>query len=141
MGKASDKRLGMVSSLILRTLDEVIREELRDPRLGLYTITGIRLAKDLASAVIKVSTLGDPAQVTACCKVLNAAAPLLWNRLRGATDLRTVPKLHFEPDLSGVYAAEIDSLIRELPPPAEQTPGESALELIGSETDDEEGQP
>jgi ribosome-binding factor A len=135
MGKASEKRMGMVSSLILRTLDEAIRAELRDPRLGMYSLTEIRLAKDLTSAVVKVSALGDETQVLACCQVLNAAAPLLWNRLRTGTDLRAVPKLHFEPDLSGIYIEEIDRVLRTLPPPAIDiaSEGEDGVENPGEE--------
>lgn len=122
MGKASDRRLAQVSSLLLRTLAELIREELKDPRLEFFSLLDVRLAKDLTTAMIRVSTLGDKAQTQACCKVLNSAAPLLWNRLRRETDLRTIPKLHFEPDFGGVYEAEIDKLLRSLPPVAEDTP-------------------
>jgi ribosome-binding factor A len=116
MGKASDRRLAQVSSLLLRTLAELIREELKDPRLGLVSLTEVRLAKDLTTAAIKVSTLGDQTQIEATCAVLNRAAPLLWNRLRFETDLRTVPKLRFEPDMGVVYLEEIDRVLRTLPP-------------------------
>jgi ribosome-binding factor A len=126
MGKASDRRLAQVSSLLLRTLAELIRDELKDPRLGSFSLLDVRLAKDLTTAVIKVSTLGDKAQAEACCKVLNSAAPLLWNRLRRETDLRTIPKLHFEPDFGGIYEAEIDRLLRALPPVAEDALDPSA---------------
>ena len=132
MGKASDRRLAQVSSLLLRTLAELIREELKDPRLELFSLLDVRLAKDLTTAVIKVSTLGDKAQTEACCKVLNSAAPLLWNRLRRETDLRTIPKLHFEADFGGVYEAEIDSLLRALPPVAEDAADPSGDELESS---------
>jgi ribosome-binding factor A len=140
MGKASDRRLAQVSSLLLRTLAELIREELKDPRLELCSLLDVRLAKDLTTAMIRVSTLGDKAQTEACCKVLNSAAPLLWNRLRRETDLRTIPKLHFEPDFGGVYEAEIDRVLRSLPPVADETPEAPAVadELTG---DDPEGAP
>ncbi len=114
MGKASERRLAQVSSLLLRTLAELIHGELKDPRLGLVSLTEVRLAKDLATAVIKVSALGDQVQIEASCKVLNSAAPLLWNRLRNETDLRTVPKLRFEADMGGLYIEEIDRVLRTL---------------------------
>lgn len=115
MGKASDRRLAQVSSLLLRTLAELIRDELKDPRLELVSLTEVRLARDLATAVVKVSALGDQAQIQATCAILNRAAPLLWNRLRSETDLRTIPKLHFEPDMGGIYLEEIDRVLRTLP--------------------------
>jgi ribosome-binding factor A len=142
MGKASDRRLAQVSSLLLRTLVELIHDELKDPRLELFSLIDVRLAKDLTTAVIKVSTLGDKAQTEACCKVLNSAAPLLWNRLRRETDLRTIPKLHFEPDFGGIYEAEIDRVLRTLPPMAEDQPelsgdGQEGSGLAGTPPGDE----
>jgi ribosome-binding factor A len=146
MGKASDRRLAQVSSLLLRTLAELIRDELKDPRLELCSLLDVRLAKDLTTAVIRVSTLGDKAQTEACCKVLNSAAPLLWNRLRRETDLRTIPKLHFEPDFGGVYEAEIDRLLRALPPVAEDAADPSGEEpeasgMPGAQSGDDEEAP
>lgn len=134
MGKASDRRLAQVSSLLLRTLAELIREELKDPRLELFSLIDIRLAKDLTTAVIKVSTIGDKAQTEACCQVLNRAAPLLWNRLRRETDLRTIPKLHFEPDFGGIYEAEIDRVLRSLPPAAADAPAANSEQPAASDT-------
>lgn len=141
MGKASERRLAQVSSLLLRTLAELIHGELKDPRLGLVSLTEVRLAKDLATAVIKVSALGDQVQIEASCAVLNAAAPLLWNRLRNETDLRTVPKLRFEPDMGGLYIAEIDRVLRTLPPSAEAASELVLLDPAGTEPDAAQADP
>lgn len=121
MGNASEKRLAKVRSLILRTLDEIIRDELKDPRLGMFTLLDARLARDLSYAEIAVSVLGKPEEITESVKVLEAAAPLLWNRLRSQTDLRTVPRLHFVADHGTVYLDEINRLIATLPKPAEDS--------------------
>jgi len=119
MSKASDKRLAKVRNLILRTLDEIIRDELKDPRLGMFSLTDVTLSRDLSYAEVKVSALGEAQSVAACCAVLESAAPLLWNRLRSLTDLRAVPKLHFVADRGMQYIDEITRLIATLPKPAD----------------------
>ena len=129
MGKVSDRRLARVRSLLMRTLSELIREELRDPRIGLFSLTDARLSKDLSYAEVKVSTVGDRGAIDGCAEALNAAAPLLWNRLRSATDLRVVPKLCFKPDHGGEYQDEVERLLKTIPQPAEEPAGLQEDEL------------
>jgi ribosome-binding factor A len=116
-----------VRSLIQRTLDELIRDELKDPRIGVFSITEVELAADLGYADISISVVGSDEQRAETISVLQRAAPLLRNRLRVETDLRTVPHLRFRPDEGIKYLSEIDLLLRELPPPAvELAPGAAA---------------
>jgi ribosome-binding factor A len=122
MGRASERRIARVGSLLLETLTEVIAAELNDPRLGMWTITGVRVSPDLAHAVFSVSTLAGGAATDEAVQVLNRASPLLWNQLRGLTDLRIVPKLRFETDRGGEYQDEIARLLQTLPPPVEDEP-------------------
>jgi ribosome-binding factor A len=119
MGRASQKRLARVSSLIQRTLSELITEELRDPRIGIFSITAVTMSKDMSYADISVSAVGGPEASTGCATALNAAAPLLRNRLRDATDLRIVPQLRFAVDLGLEYSDEINKLLAHLPEPGE----------------------
>lgn len=121
MGKLSDRRMARVTSLLRRTLSEIISGELKDPRIGIFSLTDIQLSRDLSYAKVKVSVVGDPPAAEECCKVLEAATPLLWNRLREETDLRKVPRLHFVPDRSGEYHDRITRLLQEIPQ-TEETP-------------------
>jgi ribosome-binding factor A len=116
MGKASERRVEQVKSLLQRTLDEVIREELKDPRIGIFSITQIHLAKDLSFADIFIAVIGGRTATEECVKVLNRAAPLIWNRLREATDLRAVPKLRFTADHSGEYTERIYGILEGIRP-------------------------
>lgn len=126
MGRASERRIARVGSLLQETLTEVIAAELNDPRLGLWTITAVRVSPDLAHAMISVSTLAGGAETAAAVAVLNRASPLLWNQLRSLTDLRIVPRLRFEVDRGGEYQDEIARLLDSLPPAAEDAPGTEA---------------
>jgi ribosome-binding factor A len=124
--------------LLQETLSQVIAAELNDPRLGMWTITGVRVSPDLAHAVFSVSTLAGGAATDAAVKVLNRASPLLWNQLRHLTDLRTVPKLRFETDRGGEYQDEIARLLDTLPPPAEDYGLEDAAEAAAPAAGEDE---
>ncbi len=117
MGRASEKRIARVRSLLLRTLSEIISSELKDPRIGIFSLTDLRLSPDLSYAEVSISMVGEVKQTEECCQVLNSAAPLLKNRLRNETDLRKIPNLLFKPDLGDKYQHEIFELIKKMPPP------------------------
>ena len=120
MGRASQKRMARVKSLLLRTLSDIVREELDDPRLELVCFSDLRLARDLTSAEVLVIAVGGPEQTAKCVQVLEAAKPLIWNRLRALTDLRAVPELRFSVDNGPQYESEIESLLSKIPPPADE---------------------
>ncbi len=107
MGNASERRAQRVKSLLLSTISEIIRDELSDPRLGIHSITELHLSRDLSTAEVLVAAVGEPKATDDCAAALNGAAPLIWNRLRSETDLRTVPKLHFTADHSGEYSDQV----------------------------------
>jgi ribosome-binding factor A len=148
MGRVSDRRRARVRSLIQRTLDELIRDELKDPRIGVFSITEVSLASDLGYANIGISVLEGGERQAETIAVLNRAAPLLRNRLRAETDLRTVPQLRFQADLGLQYMSEIDLLLRNLPDGAESAvaddadaeDGDGEDELEDGEDADEEEQ-
>jgi ribosome-binding factor A len=120
MGRASDRRKERVKSLLERTLSEIIRAELNDPRVGLFSITDIRLAADLTFAEVSVAVVGGRAATEQCVAVLEKAAPLIRNRVRDETDLRIIPQLRFKADLTGEYVDEIERLLQTIPRPADE---------------------
>jgi ribosome-binding factor A len=122
MGRASERRIARVKSLLISTLAELIREELADPRIGIFSITDMNLASDLATAEVLVAAVGEPQATDDCAKALNGAAPLLWNRLREQTDLRTIPKLRFTADHRGQYSDEVYRLLHDIGPLPEDDP-------------------
>ena len=107
MGRASAKRIARIRSLLLRTLNEIITNELKDPRIGIFSITDLRLSPDLSFAEVFISTVGGKENTQECCRVFSKAIPLLRNRLRKETDLRTIPNLSFKEDYGDQYEQEI----------------------------------
>ena len=133
MGKASERRTERVKSLLLSTISDIIRDELADPRIGIFSITDLRLARDLGSAEILVAAVGGRQATEECAAALNRAAPLIWNRLRHETDLRLVPKLRFSPDVSGEYNDQVFRTIEEL-----KDRGELVIAPVDEHADEDE---
>lgn len=100
-----------VGDQIQRELSELIRDEIKDPRLGMVSIPAVRLSRDLGYAKVYVSVLGDEVQVAESVEVLNRAAGFLRHRLGKLLHIRTVPELRFLHDRSLEEGARIGALI------------------------------
>ena len=98
---------------VLRTLNEVLRFETKDPRLEGVSLTAVDLSRDLSVARVYFSLLdpkGDPATVQAG---LETAAGFLRGKLGHAIKIRHVPELRFEHDDSAAEGQRISDLIRD----------------------------
>ena len=110
----------------MRRVNESVRavvadavQELKDPRIGMVTVTGVRVTPDLYEAIVFVSVLGGEKKRRASLAGLESAHGLLQARINEELHLRRTPQLRFEYDESverGVrMTALIDELARELP--------------------------
>ncbi len=100
-----------VADQIQRDLAELISRELRDPRIGFVTLTGVDITPDYAYATVHFSLLdGDPLEST---KGLNEAAGYLRNLLFKRLSIHTVPTLRFKHDESVERGSELSQLIDE----------------------------
>ncbi|MDS4018945.1 MAG: 30S ribosome-binding factor RbfA [Candidatus Competibacter sp.] len=126
MMKASP-RSRRVGEQIRRELAELIRDELRDPRLALVSMTSVQVSPDLAYARIYVTLLGDPAERAERVAELNRAAPLLRRELGRRMRIHTVPKLEFRYDEVVERGARLSALIdAAVAADAGRHPGEAA---------------
>lgn len=111
MQKAKPGRGQRVAEQIARDLAEIIPLEVRDPRVGLVTITGCEITPDYAHARVFFTVIGsDPVQCTAG---LTAAAGMLRNKIFKKLRIHTVPTLHFVHDTSVERGFEMDRVINE----------------------------
>lgn len=103
-----NQRLG---NQVLRTLNELLRFETKDPRLKLVSLTAVDLSRDLSIARVYFSLLdpnGDPEPVQ---DGLERASGFLRSRLGREIKIRHVPELRFAHDKSAAEAQRIGSLI------------------------------
>lgn len=116
MGTARSAR---IADQIQRELAEIVRLELRDPRVGLITITGVELSRDQSHAKVFFTALGAPSDVEHALEGLQRAAGFLRSQLAHRLSTRSVPELHFEYDESVERGVRLSKLIDEAvaPPP------------------------
>lgn len=107
----SSSRTRRVGEQIRRELADLIRAELRDPRLTLVSMTSVEVSRDLAYARIYVTSMGEPAERAEQVAELNRAAPLLRRELGRRMHIRIVPKLEFRYDEVVERAARLSALI------------------------------
>ena len=105
-----NQRLG---NQVLRTLNELLRFETKDPRLDGVSLTAVDLSRDLSVARVFFSLLdpnGDPVPVQ---QGLEKAAGFLRAKLGQAIKVRHVPELRFEHDDSAAESQRISDLIED----------------------------
>jgi ribosome-binding factor A len=108
--RATPNRSFRVADQIQRDVAELIRE-LKDPRIGMVTISGVDVTPDYAHAKVYFSVLvGDAAE---CETALNEAAGFLRNGLFKRLAIHTVPTLHFHFDRTTERAADLSALINQ----------------------------
>jgi ribosome-binding factor A len=91
----------------------VVRTQIKDPRLGMITITDARITADLREATVFYTVLGDAAAQAGTAAALESAKGLLRTRVGHALGLRHSPSLAFVLDNVLDHAKEIDGLLAE----------------------------
>jgi ribosome-binding factor A len=113
-------RTDQVGQQVREEIMQMIRRDLKDPRIGFASITEVRMSPDLRSARVRVSVLGDETQRKETLKGLNSAKGLIRHELgRRLQNLKFSPELIFEADPSIEYSVHISQRLREILPPEE----------------------
>lgn len=114
-------RSARIADQIQRSLAELLRLEVRDPRVGLVTLTGVELSRDQSHAKVFFTVLGPTEQAEQAAQGLSHAAGFLRSELAHRLTTRKVPELHFEYDESVERGVRLSKLIDDAvnpPPPA-----------------------
>ncbi|HLT29400.1 MAG TPA: 30S ribosome-binding factor RbfA [Myxococcaceae bacterium] len=90
------------------------RGQLRDPRIGYITLTGVKVSPDLRVAKVFYSLMGTDAQKAETQAGLDAAKGFIRREVAKAVQLRVAPEVHFVFDGSVEQGAKIDHMLREL---------------------------
>jgi len=103
-----------VADQIQRDLAEIIWSELKDPRVGMITLTEVQLTPDYAHAKVYFTTLvDDPVAVKNTIEALVKASGFLRNQLGLRLHIHTLPQLHFVHDTSTIRGIAMSKLIDE----------------------------
>ena len=104
-------RAARIAEQIQRDLSELIRLEVKDPRVGMVTITAVEVSRDLSHARVFVCSLAGEAATQSSLNALRHAAGFLRSRLAHTLSLRAVPELQFVYDESVERGARLSRLI------------------------------
>ena len=100
-----------VDEAVRAVLSDAISTDLKDPRVGFVTVTGVKTSPDLRHARVYVSVLGDASEREASLDGLRSAHGFLQGRVAAELTLKHTPALTFEYDESVDRGMRISSLI------------------------------
>jgi ribosome-binding factor A len=111
-------RTARVAEQLRQEISQMMLVDMKDPRVRMASISEVRVARDLRSARVLVSALGDERERHAVVSALRHAEGYLRGQLgERLENLKSPPKLRFELDESIAYSVYISSVLRELEPP------------------------
>ncbi|OPY59084.1 MAG: Ribosome-binding factor A [Pelotomaculum sp. PtaU1.Bin035] len=105
-----------LAEAIKKEVSELLRDELKDPRIGFVSITAVKVSKDLRYADVFASVFGDPADQKATIEVLSKAQGFIRGELGKRIRLRYTPEITFKLDQSigrGTHLIKLMEEIRE----------------------------
>src|SRR4051812_26808991 len=108
---ANPQRLRRIADQIQRELSDILRNELKDPRVGMITLNGFEVSPDVAHARVFFTTLGDAEALAATEAGLARAAGFVRTALGRRLKIHNIPELHFECDASVERGGRLSKLI------------------------------
>ena len=107
-------RKDRVAEEIKKELADIIRNDMKDPRAGgLVSVTHVEVSRDISTATVFVSSLGDTEEQNNAVKAIKKAAGFIRGELASRLRLRAVPELIFKADPSIRIGARINTLLNE----------------------------
>jgi len=123
------QRTDRINEQLRQEISILVRDEVRDPRVGVVTVTQVETSPELDHAKVYISTLGDEAEKQDALLGLKSAAAFIRKQLSSRVRMRRVPELHFEIDRVLQEASRIEALLRSVLPASsgeESSAGERA---------------
>ena len=107
-------RTQRVADYLQRELAALIQHEVRDPRVGMVSITGVQVSRDLGHARVYYTVMGSESadDASESTQALNKAAGFLRSQLSRDSSMRSVPQLRFYFDSSVGRGRHLEDLIR-----------------------------
>ena len=113
----ANRRIERLNEQLRREISDILRRDVRDPRVGTPTVTRVEVTPDLWMARVSVRLLGNEDERREALAGLEAAAPFV-RRALGGLRIRRVPEIRFEADHTLEHASRIEELLRDVKPPS-----------------------
>lgn len=110
------QRQERIADLLQRELSDIIRRDVRDPRVGLASVSSLKVGRDLGHAKVQISVLEDDedARQEAIDALTHARGYIRSLLARRVSHLRTVPQLSFHLDRGAEHSQRINELLESL---------------------------
>ncbi|HKP89996.1 MAG TPA: 30S ribosome-binding factor RbfA [Thermoleophilaceae bacterium] len=113
-------RMRRVDRAVQEVVSAHIAEDVKDPRIGFVTVTGVETSVDLRSARVYVSVLGGDAEREDALAGLRSARGFLQSRVGDELRMKRTPTLNFVLDSSIDTGMRMEKLISEVVPPEDE---------------------
>jgi ribosome-binding factor A len=120
------ERRARVGALLQSAIADLLLREVKDPRIGMVTVTGVDLSPDLKHARVFVAPHGDAATGARALAGLASARPFLQAQVGRRLGLRFTPELRFVLDETLDRADRLEQLLRELHRDDPESPDDDA---------------
>lgn len=107
------KRIARVNEQIRRELTSLLQFDVRDPRIGVVTVTAVETSPDLYHAKVFYSVMGSEEDRDSAAEGLRAASGFLRTEIGRRMHIRRAPELHFTYDNTLHHAMHIERLLQE----------------------------
>jgi len=115
-----ENRIERIANLIKKEVAEMLIREVKDPRIGMVTITGATVSKDLRIAHIYYSAFGNEKQLQDSAIGLRQATKFIQREIGRRIRMRYTPAIDFQFDHSLEYGSHIDKILQDLSVPKEE---------------------
>lgn len=107
-------RVSRVGEQIKKELSQIIQQEIKDPRIGFVTITGVEMSGDLQLAKVFVSVFGSQSEKDETLTALDKAKGFIRSEVGRRVQLRHVPEIQFSVDQSLDHSEQIARLLHDV---------------------------
>lgn len=107
-------RLAKVAELLKEEIGLIINKELKDPRLGIVTVTAVDISPDLKKATVHIGVLGSKKEKERSIKVLDQSKGFIQGTIGQRLRIKYTPSLHFQLDESAEYSLRIAKILKNI---------------------------
>ena len=115
-----ENRIQRIANLIKKEVAEMLIRGVKDPRIGMVTITEVTVSRDLRIAHIYYSALGSEKQIQDSAIGLRQATKFIQREIARRIRMRYAPAIDFQFDHSLEYGSHIDKILQDLSLPKEE---------------------
>ncbi|MFL6208349.1 MAG: 30S ribosome-binding factor RbfA [Pyrinomonadaceae bacterium] len=108
------RRPEKVAELVREEIAQIVGYELADPRIGVVTVTEVRMSENLREARVYVTVAGTDKEAAVALRALEHAAPYVRRQVAMELNLKRAPEIHFVRDTVEEKATRVDALLTEI---------------------------